>query len=488
MRSSYLSITAPQFRVLSDGQIEDIHQATLEVLKRTGARVYHEEGLALMRKAGASISDGNLVRIPPHLVEWAIRTAPSNITIYTRDGKPAMYLTGTNVYYGTGPSLPNIRDPYTGERRLVKKQDVANVAKLVDALPNISYVMSMAIVSDCTVGMADREEFEAMVLNTSKPIVGWAFELEGYKDIISMGIAVRGSLEELQHKPFFVLYAEPSSPLMHSEEAVDKLLYMAERHLPCLYTPGVLSGASSPVTNAGTIVIDNCELLAGLVLAQLKREGAPCIFGGGSMPLDLRTTNPAFGSPESWLNHAALAELARYYKLPSWGFGGVTDAKVFDEQASLEGALSVMAAALSGANLVHDVGYIESGLTGSLEMVAVQDEVIGMVKRFMQGVEVSEETLAVDAIDEVGPGGHFLSSPHTLRHCRETYYPALMDRRNYQEWLDAGQKTLGQRANEKVRDIIENYQPEQLSGNVKDRIRQVMATADEKTKALNANS
>lgn len=480
MRSNCSSFDTPQFRILSDRQIQDIHLATLEVLQRTGVRIYDEDGLELLRRAGARVADGNLVHIPEHLAEWALRVAPSRITIYSRDGKPAMYLEDNKVYAGTGPSLPNMIDPYTGERRAVCKQDVANVAKLVDALPNIDYVMSLGIVSNCPLGLADCEEFEAMVLNTTKPIIGWGYDADGYEAIVEMGVAVRGSLEELQHRPFFILYSEPTSPLKHSKESIQKLLFMAERNLPNLYTPGVMLGATGPATLAGTLVVVNTELLTGLVLSQLKREGSPFIYGGGAMQLDLKTTVDCFGAPESFLNSAALTDMAHYYHIPSWSFGGNSDAKVFDEQAAMEGAMATMMASLSGANLIHDIGYIESGLTASLEMVVVQNDVLGMMKRILGGVKVDDETLAVDVIDEVGPGGHFLGTEHTLKHYRESWYPSVLDRQNYEEWAQGGKKTLRDRANARVRQIIETHHPAQLPEEVRGKIAQVVREAEQK--------
>lgn len=479
MRSNHSSFGTPHFRVLSDDQIEDIHLATLEVLQRTGVRIFDQEGLDLMKKAGADVC-GDRVRVPAHLVEWALQSKPPRVTIYGRDGDPAMYLEDYRVYYGTGPSLPTIVDPFTGERRAVLKQDVANYARLVDALPNIDYTMSMAIVSDCPLGLADREEFHAMVLNTKKPIVGWAYDVDGYADIVEMGIAVRGSLEDLQRRPFFILYAEPTSPLKHSEDAVQKLLYLAERNLPNLYTPGVMLGASGPVTDAGALVVANSELLTGLVLCQLKREGSPFIYGGGVMPLDLRTTVGCYAAPESLLNSAALSDIAHHYRVPMWGFGGVSDSKVFDQQASLEGALASMMAALSGANLIHDVGYIESGLAGSMPSIAVNDEVIGFLKRFMAGMEINAETLSVDLINQVGPGGQYLDTEQTLTHYRENWYPSLLDRHDYFDWEALGKKTLGQRATEKVHQIIKTHQPEPLPRSVQDRLAAIVSRSEQK--------
>ncbi|MCL5257075.1 MAG: trimethylamine methyltransferase family protein [Chloroflexi bacterium] len=486
MRSNHSSFDTPHFRLLSDSQVEDLHLATLEVLKRTGVRVFEEEALDLLRRGGADISDGNLVRIPSHLVERAIRTAPKSITLYTRDGKPAISAQGTNVYYGPSVSSAYFLDPYSQERRQPTKEDVANVAKLCDALPNIDFVMGMVVVADCPLGLADREEFEAMVLNTNKPLVGWAYDAEGAKDIVEMGVAVRGSLEDLQRKPFFVMLADPTSPLSHSQAALQKFLYMADKNLPSLYLSNPMQAASSPATMAGSIVVSNAEMLSGLVLCQLKREGAPFFYSGLPLPLDLKTTVIAQASPEGRLTIGGCAEMAQYYHLPTFGVGGISDSKFFDEQAALEGAFTSIMAGLSGINLVHGLGFVESALTGSLEMLAVQDEMIGMFKRMMGGIEVNEETLALDVIDQVGPGGQYLDTDHTLKHYKENWYPRLMDRGNHSEWEEKGKKSLSRRANELVRQTLETYQPDELPSAVRQRIRGIMKRAEEKAGAQGA--
>ena len=190
-------------------------------------------------------------------------------------------------------------------------------------------------------------------------------------------------MEELRRNPFIILYAEPITPLKNAQEAVEKLLYMAENDLPVIYAPGMLSGATGPVTLAGCLALANAESLCGLVMAQLKREGGPFIYGGGILPLDMRTSVAAYGAPELQLAGAALADMAHYYRLPRFSGAGASDSKVLDQQAMIEGTISTVMQALCGANLVHDVGYLEGGLTGSYEMVVAMDEVIGMVKRII---------------------------------------------------------------------------------------------------------
>ena len=478
MRSSYAVNKTPHFSVLSEDQKEDVHFASLEILWRTGSRVFCEEAIDLLVGAGADVSDGNLVRIPAHLVEWAVRCAPPRVAVAGRDGGRSMFLEDGKTYYGTGSDCPNIVDSDTGERRKFVKDDVARGSLLCDALPNIDFMMSMGLASDVPEETSDRHQFEAMVLNTTKPIVFTAHDLDGLQDIVDMAAAVAGDLDELRRNPFIILYAEPISPLKNAKEAVEKLLYMAENCLPFIYAPGMLSGATGPVTLAGCLALANAESLCGLVIAQLRREGAPFIHGGGILPMDMRTSVAAYGAPELQLAGAALADMAHYYRLPRFSGAGASDSKVLDQQAMIEGTMSTVMQALCGANLVHDVGYLESGLTGSYEMVVAMDEVIGMVKRIMTGIEINDDTLALDVIDRVGPGGQFIDDEHTLRLFREGWFPRLLDRRNYESWAGDGKKTMGERLNERVREVLSGHVPDPLPSETVGRIKKVIQAAE----------
>jgi trimethylamine--corrinoid protein Co-methyltransferase len=452
----------PCFQVLSRDQVEELHLGTLEILRRTGVKVLLAEARELLQKAGCWL-DGEIVRFPPHLVEWALRAAPSQITLCDRQGRPALELAGYRTYFGTGSDCPFVIDPYTGERRQSCFADVVNFARLVDALPNIDFHMCMAIAQDLPQPTADIRHFEAMIENTTKPVCYTAWNLDNLRDIVAMAEAVAGGAEAFRRSPFAILYTEPVSPLQHIVEGSSKLLYMARKGLPVVYTPGMTFGAVAPVTSAGGLLVANAELLSGLVIAQLAREGMPFVYGGGVSIMDMRHMNVTYAAPEFMINMAALCDLSRHYRLPVFSFGGCSDAKSFDEQASLEGALWILTTALAGGSLSHDAGYIEYGLTSSMEMTVMNDEIIGLVRRILGGIEVSEETMALEVIDRVGPEGNFLEQDHTLRHFRENWYPTLLERSSYAAWQKAGGLTYGQRVNARVREILENHRPEPLS-------------------------
>jgi len=484
VRSNYTANATPHFRVLSESQMEDLHLASLEVLRRTGVDVLEPEARDLLRQAGAK-ADGPRVRIPPHLVEWAIRTAPPRIVLCDRKGAPAVHLEDNKGFFGTGSDTHNVIDPFTGHRRKAVKADVENIARTCDYLPNIDFVMCMGIASDVAESISDLHHFEAMVTNTTKPIVFTAWSLENLKDIVEMAEAVAGGAEALRFNPFVTLYGEPISPLQLGREAVEKMLYMAEKGLPQVWTPGINIGATAPVTLAGVLAQGNAEALAGLTVAQLKREGAPVVYGGVGLFFDMRTTTLAYNAPEMYLSLAAWADMAHHYSLPVWSFAMHSNSKLFDQQAALEGAMATLIAALTGGNLIHDVGYIESGLTTSFEMLVLSDEIIAMVKRFMGGVEINEETLSLDLIDEIGPGGHYLGTDHTYRHFREHWYPTLLDRGNYQSWVEKGKTTLGQRVNEKVKQILETHTPEPLPEEVQKELSRIIERAEKRARERN---
>ena len=455
----YVSVRPSGYRMFSDSQLAEIHHASLEILRRTGVRVYESQSLALLQEVGAIVSDENLVKFPPGVVEQALGYAPSRIVLCNRNGRAQLYLEGHRTYFGTGSDLPNFLDLQTGERRLSRLSDVADMARLADALPNLDFIMSMALPSDVPIDTSDRRSFYTMLTNSTKPMVFTAWDETGLADIIQMAEMVAGGAEKLRLNPFLLAYLEPTSPLQHSEEVLRKVLLMVDHGLPFVYAPGPVDGASAPMTPAGSLAMANAEVLSGLVIAQQRRRGTPFLWGSGSGPMDMHHTTATYASPEFMMHTMGMAELAHYYyNLPVWGFSGCSDSKLPDMQAGIESALWILWTALSGANLVHDVGYIESGMTCSPGMMVIGDEVIGFVRRLMGGIPLTPQTLALDVIDEVGPGGDYLSHDHTFTHFKENWYPRLFDRRMYQSWDEAGRPYALQSARELAREIIANHQ------------------------------
>ncbi|HWQ40737.1 MAG TPA: trimethylamine methyltransferase family protein [Desulfosporosinus sp.] len=487
VRANYQVNATPQLKVLSDDQCETIYNGALEVLERTGAEIHSEKALEIYRKGGCWV-DGNRVRFPSHLVEWAVRSTPSRVAISDRNGKRSMFLEGQNVYYGPGPTTTYTIDPFTGERRRPKKSDTVRAAITIDALPNISFAMDNGTIMDVTPTLSDVHAFQALVENTTKPIIHWGFGVDQYQDIVDMAAAVAGGMEALQQNPFIILYSESSPPLRHSVEAIDKAIFAAEANIPVIYTPCTFSGGVAPATMAGSLVISVADFLVGLVAGQLVREGSSFIMGGLISTMDMSSSILSYGAAELSLLSAALTSVARYMKIPMFSTGGCSDSKVIDTQTGIEAAFSILIAGLSGANLIHDCNYMEYGATGSLEIMTMDDEIISMVKKILAGIEVDDENLAVDIIDQVGPGGHFLAEDHTMANFRKFWAPTLINRLRYDGWKAEGSKSMGQRVKEKTQDIINNHKPEKLPDNVLKEIQAIVDRAEAREASLKKSS
>jgi trimethylamine---corrinoid protein Co-methyltransferase len=468
---------SPQFSILSDSQLEDIHLGALEVLRHTGIRFHHPQAVELLKGAGAFVTDGNLVKFPARLVEEALSSVPQRVIMCDRNGEPAVFLEGRKVNFGTGSDCLNLLDPETGQHRKFTQSDIINGYRLCDALPNIHFVMSIGLPADVDARCAYDVQMALMLEHTTKPIVFVTNDRASCQRAIDMAAAVAGGYEALREQQHILLYSEPSSPLQQSETALDKLLMMAEYELPVVHSPGPQMGGTAPITMASGLAMSLAEIFSSLVLHQLKKPGAPFIFGAGLHHMDMKATQICYASPEFQLTKAAVAELGRWYGIPTWGYAGCSDAKVMDEQAALEAMLSVLMAQLSGGNLIHDVGYMESGLTCSFEMIVLTDELVAMTNNMMKAIDTSPESLMLDEIDRVGPGGHYLNTDQTLNRFRDFWYPSLLDRSIRSTWLRKGATTLGTRLNTKVKQIIQEHQPEPLKEDLVKQINEILSRA-----------
>jgi trimethylamine--corrinoid protein Co-methyltransferase len=461
----------PRMGMLDKEQCEAIHRASLEILRRTGVRVFHDEALEMLRETDAVISDGNLVRFPPGMVEWALKQAPSRVALCERGSDQVVApLEGRAVNFGTGSDCPNYLDPRSGQHRSFETADVIDCIRVVDALPELSFCMSMGIPSDLEQANAYRQQFALMLEHTAKPVVFVCDDRANCEAIASMAAAAAGGMASLRLNPTLLLYSEPTTPLQHSETATGKLLYMAEQSLPIVHSPAPMMGGTAPVTLAGGLALGNAEVLSSLVMHQLKRPGAPFVYGQGLHHMDMKTTISVYGAPEYQLARVLVAEMGRHYGLPTWGYAGHSDSCVVDEQAAIDASFSVLVALLTGTNLVHDVGYLEAGLTTSPEMMVLTAEVISMSRRFMDGVRLDGESLALDVIHQVGPGGDFLTAKHTLSHFRDLWQPKVMTRQRMDDWLSSGGKRLADRLREKTVAILDGHEPKPLPDNVKEEI------------------
>jgi trimethylamine--corrinoid protein Co-methyltransferase len=449
-----------RFVRLAPEQCQKIHNASLTIMERTGVRLYEPEAIDLVSRAGASVSEGNRARIPARLVEQALSTAPKRLTLYDRNGNPVMPVEGFRNFFGPGSDLLNIIDHRTGQRRKPVLRDVVEGITLCDALDNIDYVMSMFLPQDVNQVIADRYQMEVMLSRTAKPIVFVTYDTSGCVDAIEMAEAVAGSAAALAQKPFAVCYINVTTGLRHNREALQKLLFLAGKGLPAMYVPVVSSGLSGPMTVPGAIASVYAGVLAGLVISQLKRPGTPFIVPGwGAAALDMRTMVEPYCGPD----YQGVAQaMARYYDLPTFTLAGASESKLVDQQASFEAGLTLFVTVLAGGQIVHDLGYLESGLCGSLAQLAICDEMVSWIKSCVSEIEVNDETLALDLIDQIGPDGQFLETEHTMQHYRERWYPRLAERDNFGRWQAKGSKTMAQRAAVRVDAILSEHRPQPL--------------------------
>jgi trimethylamine--corrinoid protein Co-methyltransferase len=458
----------PHFRLLTDEQCGFIHRASLEILRRTGVRVHHPEALALLRGSDALIQEENRVCLPANLVEWALNQAPSRIALCRRGASdPAMRLEGREVHFGTGSDCANYLDPLTGAHRPFTTREIAACARLVDALPGIDFCMSMGSPEDVPTPARFRTQFALMLENTAKPIVFIAGDRADCEAIHAMAAAAAGGAEALRLNPSLLSYSQVTTPLVQPADSLEKLLFTAEKAIPVVHQPSPMMGGSAPVTMAGAMVLGNAEALSSLVIHQLKRPGAPFVYGNGQHHMDMRTTISVYNAPEWLLARAAVADQARYYRLPHFGYAGHTDSNIMDEQAAADAASTIQLAFLTGEHLAHDVGYMESGLTTSPELIVFADEVIGMMRPFADGFSFDPESLALELIHQVGPGGNFITTPHTYQHFRKLWQPVLFNRERRERWQAKGSTTLGRRLKDKTVALMEAHTPPPLPAAVK---------------------
>jgi trimethylamine--corrinoid protein Co-methyltransferase len=460
---------------LSEAQKRLIYDTALGILADIGMKVLHDEGERVMLDGGCRRDEAGLVHVPAALVERARATAPASFTVYDRLGEPAMVVGGRNSYFGNGSDLMHLFDLESGERRLAALADVTVAARLCDALPEIDFVMSGAYPDGMEAQEAYPRQFRAMIAATTKPLVMTAGGVETVAPMWRMACAVRGGADALRAQPYFVMYNQPVTPLSHPFETVDKLLFCADHGIPSTYCPSPTAGGTAPITTAGQITLGVAEALFGLVMHQLRAPGAPFVIGQGPNVLDMATAQSMYNAPEFVRAYACEVEMAKWLDLPNWGFSGHTDAQLIDAQAGMEADELNKLSLQLGSNLNHDCGYLDFGLTGSFEELVMVDEFIARDRRLLAEIEVSPETLAVDVLVKVGPGGDFLSQRHTTRHLRSGQWrPRLLNRMSHDRWLENGGLDLTQKAHRRALELLATHEAPALSGELVTRLNEIV--------------
>ena len=470
-----------QLTILSKEELHDIYLAILDVLENHGVKFQDEDALKLLQSVGAAVDfKTQIARLPEYVVEDSLKKAPKVVRLCGRDPEEDFVIEGKKVYFGSVGGATVLADRRTGERRWSRTEDMAETAKVCDALENIDYTMGLFTPMDAPREVQGLYEQDAVMSNTVKHSIIFAYHgREVTRKQIEVAKLIAGGEDELRKRPIVTMYDEPSSPLIVGKEYVEALMEWAKEGLPLVYAPCPMAGATAPITLAGEVVSGMAESIAGNVLTQATRPGTPFIFGFVPLVMDMRTSLCSYGSPEDILLGVSEAQLAHYLEIPLWGTGGCTDSKTLDAQAFVEASMNLSGAALCGQNLIHDIGLIEAAKGGSQELIVICDEIIGMLKRMSRGVRVDEDTLAVEEINHVAHGGSFLGIKHSLEHFNTEFrISKIMDRSfAYETWKKADGKTMLEKATERVQKILSDHQVEPIPRDVRTQIEQIKKDA-----------
>ncbi len=439
-----------------------IHEATIQVLEKTGVYLDNQEAEELYLGAGATKDDEGRILFKRKMVEEALEKAHPAIQLYDRNGEKSIRLKIGTTYFGPGSdALYNI-DKQTGELRRSTKSDVSENVKIVDALAGFDFVMSMALPEDDP-NRLYAAVFAEMVRNTTKPVITTATSLEDIKHIHNIASIVAGDKEQLKEKPFFLAYLEPISPLKMDESGTDRLLYCAKNEIPIIFAAGANCGSGAPITPEGGVIQGSAESLAGLILALLKNENARFVYGANTSSLDMKTTLVCYGAPEWFKTVAMYADMGNYYNLPSWGTAGSSDSFYIDAQAAMEAYEGVLLALQSGSSLVHDVGYLAHGELYDARMLVLTDEMVRRAKHVLKEVDLSKNALAVEVINDVARRNDlYLAHTHTFENFKKALWlpPPYINREKISERGHGGE--LNEMLTDKVAEILSGHKPKEL--------------------------
>jgi len=446
------------FKLLTDDSVLKIHQTAMQVIEEVGFEVQSDIALELFEGAGAIVDRGkHLVRLNKDKVEELIEMAPSEIKLCGQDEVNDIVLGGRRVYAGTGGTALYVYDPAVNEKRQASLEDLKCIARLVDKLENIHFFLLPTYPNELPLDQVDVNRFFVGLDNTTKHVMGGVYTLDGAEQVIRMAQIIAGSAENLHQRPIISMIACIISPLRIDKTYGDMLVTIARNGIPVACPAEPLCGATAPVTLAGTLVVQTVDTLLGVMLTQIANPGTPVLFGSVATNTDLRNLNYLAGSVEMGLLNAAGAQMAQFYQLPFYATGGMTDSKTIDAQSGYESAITNLLCALSGANFIHDAaGLMEFAMTVSYEKYVIDNEILGMVMRAVEGIKVNDDTLAFDLIKQAGPGGNFVAARHTRHFMRsEHYQPSLSDRNSQEEWLSKGGQETWERAAEIVKKLLD---------------------------------
>jgi len=452
-------IVKKPYQLFSEQEVQKIDEGVMWVLEHVGIEVNSKTARELLLANGAKEKEKNVLLFPEKLVREAIRNAPSKVVLYGREERHNLELEDARVYFGTGGTVPYILDLETGVRRPTTLLDIARIGRLVDALDNIDFYLIPAYPNELPKEQVDINRFYAGFSSTTKHIMGGVYTWDGLHEVIELAGMVAGGLDALRKRPIVSFITCTIAPLRLDALYTDFLIEIARHGLPVAIPSEVIAGITGPMTLAGSIVVQLAETLAGLVVAQIVNPGTPVILGTVATVMDPRRAGYLSGAVEMGLMQVGVAQMARYYKLPLYATAGMSDAKLPDVQAGYEKAITATLVGLAGANFIHDAaGPLEFCTTVAYEQYVIDDEILGMVMRAIRGVDVTEDTLALHVIEQVGPGGHFLTHPHTVKHVRtELFIPKIADRDLRENWERKGALDARERARAYAKKILADH-------------------------------
>lgn len=453
-----------RFKVLSSAEVERIDAASMDVLATTGVKVEWQMARDLFRQAGAKVDDDAMcVRLPEALVRQAVAQAPSQFTLYGSDTDFRLQIGGDNICFAGLGTPTHIIDIDTGQRRSSTMEDTVRHIQLINGCKYIHNSQMDVWPNDIPMTTIHSEAIWAWAHHSRKPFGMGCFGYLPTLDMMRLMAITAGGKEEMRRHPRFFAICSVGSPLQMIQMQLEGLMVCADYGQPLAMSPEAIAGATAPVTLAGLLVQQNANILAHIAYAQLYRPGAPVLYGSVSTIANMRLGTVALGAVETGLISAAAAQLARFYGLPVRTVGGATESKREDLQAGLERAATLLAPVLAGVNFITCGGTLDGTMLESDALLMLDDELCGAALRLARGIEVNEETLAVDLIKEIGYDGNYLAETHTVRHFRKEHYiPDLLTRDPYEAWEQSGGRLALDRAKDRVRQVLDAHQPRDL--------------------------
>lgn len=449
---------------LTPEQIHRVHETSLRVLSEIGVQVPHEKVRSLFADAGAHVDHSERVRLPHEVTMRLVGRAGKEFTLVGRDpDRRAIFGAGSRNYNSSAGQASWLDTP-GGTRRYGTLGDVTSASRLGDALAGLTMVGAMADPHELPTSWRCVEVLATMLRATTKPIKFWFHDRASAKYLVEMMIALRGSEAEATRQPLCYPLMEPITPLRFPYNGLDLLFETARINLPVAIGPMAQMGLTAPGTLAGTLVMQNAEVLAGIAATQVIKPGMPVCYGGICHAFDMGSTQVIFGGPEQALFGVALTQMGKHYGLPVYVNTGLTDSKRPDAQAGIEAGITMALTAAAGADIFGHLGISGADQGASLDMLVMQNEIIAYVEQLMRTPEFDDDALGFDEIAAVGPGGTFIDRDHTAEHFRrELWFPQLLDRQYYQAWLETGASTLEERAHARREALLQEHTPDPLS-------------------------